>query len=155
MARGRGNGGNARKRKTRLTEQSLSAVMEVAPQRGAGRSVVGDGSVPATADRATREPLPSTSDTSDSVISSILELLRTEPDVASMPATYNDPDRVLTEAPHYPARRYVFGLVVCPECRNENIYYQDRDLLTAGYPFRCRICQHELLATAPSGASDE
>jgi len=134
VARGRGNGGNARKRKTRLTEQSLSAVMEVAPQRGAGRSVVGDGSVPATADRATREPLPSTS---------------------SMPATYNDPDRVLTEAPHYPARRYVFGLVVCPECRNENIYYQDRDLLTAGYPFRCRICQHELLATAPSGASDE
>ncbi len=151
MARGRGNGGNARKKKTRLTEQSLSAVMEVAPRSGPGRGVGANGGAPDSADRATHESL---SPTSDSVISSILELLRTEPDVASMPAAYNDPDLVLTEAPHYPARRYIFGLVVCLECRNENIYYQDRDLLAAGYPFRCRICQHELLAMAPSGVLD-
>ncbi|MCA1598824.1 MAG: hypothetical protein LC769_07335 [Chloroflexi bacterium] len=150
MARARGN---AQKKKTRLTEQSLSAVMDVAPRREPRRGATAGGAAPDSADRATHESLSTTS-TFDSVISSIVELLRTEPDVASMPPAYNDPDRVLTEAPHYPARRYVFGLVVCPECRNENIYYQDRDLLAAGYPFRCRICQHELLAMAPSGASD-
>ena len=150
MARARGN---AQKKKTRLTEQSLSAVMEVAPQRGPRRGAVAGGAAPDSADRATHEPAPTTS-AFDSVISSIVELLRTEPDVDSMPAAYNDPERVLTAAQHYPARRYVLGLVVCPECRNENIYYQDRDLLAAGYPFRCRFCQHELLATAPSGASD-
>ena len=150
MARGRGN---AQKKKTRLTEQSLSAVMEIAPRRGSGRGAITGGAASDSVDRATREPVSTTS-TFDSVISSIVELLRTDPDVAGMPPAYNDPDRVLTDAPHYPARRYVFGLVVCSECRNENIYYQDRDLLAAGYPFRCRICQHELLATASPDASD-
>lgn len=83
---------------------------------------------------------------SDAVVSSILDLLRTEPDTSTMPAVYNDPGRAYTGAAGYPAQRYVFGLVVCPQCHNENIYYQDRDLLAAGYHFRCRVCQHELLA---------
>jgi hypothetical protein len=27
------------------------------------------------------------------------------------------------------------------------VYYQERALLAAGYRFRCRVCQHELLAS--------
>ncbi len=125
MARPRGN---ARKKKTRLTDASFSAVMEVGGPR---------------AEPVERPP----DETSESVISSILELLRAEPDAVVMPVVYNDASRVLTAAPGYPAERFVFGLTVCSECRSENIYYQDRDVLAAGYRFRCRICQHELVAS--------
>ncbi len=128
MARPRGN---ARKKKTRLTDASFSAVMEVGGPR---------------AEPVDRPP-DEASSTSESVISSILELLRTEPDAVVMPAVYNDASRVLTAVPGYPAERFVFGLIVCPECHSENIYYQDRDVLAAGYRFRCRICQHELVAS--------
>jgi len=143
--------GNARKKKTRLTEQSLSDVMEVARPRAVVVDAPARGSTSADGGAVSGEGL---SPPSDPVISSILELLRSEPDVATMPAVYNDPSRAFTEAPHYPARRYVFGLVVCPECHNENMYYQDRAALAAGYRFRCRICQHELLATLPQGLED-
>ncbi len=148
MSRARGN---ARKKKTRLTEQSLSAVMEVARPRTVVEGVASDGGGFVAADADTTALL---SDAADPVVSSILELLRAEPDVATMPAAYNDPARVFTGAPDYPARRYIFGLVICPECHNENMYYQDRDALAAGYHFRCRICQHELLATSSPDAPD-
>lgn len=141
--------GNARKKKTRLTDESLSAVMEVAGPRVA---VAGMAGVAAPDDALSGAP--TSTSTSDSVVSSILELLRSEPDIAVMPAAYNDPSRVFTGAADYPAGRYLFGLAVCPECRHENMYYQDRDVLAAGYHFRCRICQHELLATPSQGLPD-
>ncbi len=140
--------GNARKKKTRLTEESLSAVMEVARPRVAATETAQGVTEEATRDGSVSEV---SSSASDSVVSSILELLRAEPDVAVMPAAYNDPSRAFSGAADYPAQRYLFGLAVCPECRHENMYYQDRDVLAAGYHFRCRICQHELRATPPQG----
>ena len=131
--------GNARKKKARLTDSTLSTVMEVA------RPV----SPPAE-----HTAIATVSEAHDPVAPSILDLLRTEPTAATMPAAYNDAGRVFTGASWFPAEHFVLGVVVCEECGNEMIYYQDRETLATGYRFRCRICQHELLATAPSGASD-
>ena len=127
MARTRGH---TRKKKARLTTENFSAVMEI-------------GRRPA---RAEADPAPETAAV-DVVEFDILELLRAEPDTVSVPTAYNDPSSVFAGATDFATDRYVLGLIVCPECRNEMMYYQRRDVLAAGYRFRCRICQHELLAT--------
>lgn len=128
MARARGN---ARKRKVRLTDHTAATVMEIAPRQ------------PAAA-----RPAPSAEPDGLTFSSfSILDLLRSEPDAVSMPAAYNELAHIFAGAPGFPTKHFVFGLVLCPRCHNEMVYYQDRAILAAGYRFRCRICQHELLAT--------
>lgn len=132
MPRARGNRGNARKKKARLTERTLSAVMEVARPRKAPEE----------------EAVASSPESAEPVIATILELLRAEPETPSMPAIYNDASRAFRNGAGFPSERYVIGLAICPECHNENIYYQDRDLLSSGFTFRCRVCQHELQPAA-------
>lgn len=123
--------GNARKKKARLTERTLSAVMEVARPR-----------------KAPEEEAAASLESTEPVIATILELLRAEPEMPSMPAIYNEASRAYRNAAGFPSERYVIGLAVCPACHNENIYYQDRDLLSSGFTFRCRVCQHELQPAA-------
>jgi|SRR5438477_9606144 len=125
MSRARGH---ARRKKARLTNRTLSAAMEVGHH--------------AVAEEPAAQPT-----TLESVELDILELLRAEPGAATVPASYNDAGSVFTGAAGFPADHFVFGLMVCPQCHNEMVYYQERDLLAAGYRFRCRVCQHELLAS--------
>src|SRR5437764_9831146 len=124
MSRARGH---SRKKKARLTSHTLSAVMEI-DRRAAAQE-------PAAQPAAL-----------ESVELDILELLRAEPDAATVPASYNDAASVFMGAAGFPAGQFVFGLMLCPQCHNEMVYYQERALLAAGYRFRCRVCQHELLA---------
>ena len=126
MSRARGRAHN--KKKARLTNHTLSAVMEIDH-----RSAAED---PAAQPAAL-----------ESVELDILELLRAEPDAATVPASYNDAGSVFMGAAGFPADQFVFGLILCPQCHNEMVYYQERALLAAGYRFRCRVCQHELLAS--------
>ncbi len=145
MPRSHGHG-NARKKKARLTDQTFSTVMEighVAPASAAIESY----------ESGTREPEQSGDGSLDvlslPVVSSILDLWRSEPDAPVIPAVYNDPKHIFKDASGFPTEHFAVGLVVCPECRNEMFYYQDRAVLTEGYRFRCRICQHELVAVLP------
>lgn len=124
--------GNARKRKARLTNQTLSAVMEVGGRR---------------AEVAEEQPAAEKDAALDTVELDILALLRSEPDTIAMPAVYNDSTRVYTGSADFQTERFIFGLMLCPQCHNEMVYYQQRELLAAGYHFRCRICQHELVAS--------
>jgi hypothetical protein len=128
MARARGH---MRRRKARMSTQTLNTAMAI------GHVTVAD---KAPADTESAEGF---------VEFNILDLLRTEPDETAVPAAYNDPASVFTGAPAFPSDRYVFGLIRCSACHNEMIYYQDRVRLSAGYAFRCRICQHALLARLP------
>ena len=121
MSRARGH---ARKKKARLTSHTLSAVMDL--------------------DRSTVAAQPAAL---ESVERDILEWLRAEPNAAAVPASYNDAGSVFMGAAAFPAERFVLGLIYCPQCHNEMVYYQERALLAAGYRFRCRVCQHELLAS--------
>ena len=127
--------GNARKRKARLTESTFSA------------DVTGDSPAPVDADSASGYVVAPAEP--DAVISSILDLLRIEQDTPVLPAAYNDSRHIFHGAPRFPTDRYIVGLLQCSECHNEMIYYQDRDVVTAGFTFRCRICQHPLVATLP------
>lgn len=127
--------GNARKKKSRLTNRTLSAVMEIGRRR----------ENPEVASGA--DATPEQESALDTVELDILALLRTEPDTATVPAVYNDAGRAFTGAGAFPADRYVFGLMICPACHNEMVYYQRRDLLAGGYGFRCRVCQHEIVAS--------
>jgi hypothetical protein len=124
MSRARGH---ARKKKARLTSHTLSVVMDL--DRGAA------------AEQPAAQP-----GALESVERDILELLRAEPNAAAVPASYNDAGSVFMGAADFPAEHFVLGLILCPQCHNEMVYYQERALLTAGYHFRCRVCQHELLA---------
>lgn len=121
--------GNARKKKARLTDHTLTAVMQVARRTDVAEA-------PPAQDAAL-----------DSVELDILALLRAEPDTAAAPSVYNDTARVFTGASDFPADRFVFGLMSCPQCHNEMVYYQRRERLSEGYHFRCRVCQHEVLAS--------
>jgi hypothetical protein len=125
MSRARGH---ARKKKARLTSHTLSVVMDL--DRGAA------------AEQPAAQP-----GALESVERDILELLRAEPNAAAVPASYNDAGSVFMGAADFPAEHFVLGLILCPQCHNEMVYYQERALLTAGYRFRCRVCQHELLAS--------
>jgi hypothetical protein len=125
MSRARGH---ARKKKARLTSHTLSAVMDL--DRGAA------------AEQPAAQP-----GALESVERDILELLRAEPNVAAVPASYNDAGSVFMGAADFRAEQFVLGLILCPQCHNEMVYYQERALLAAGYRFRCRVCQHELLAS--------
>ena len=125
MSRARGR---SRKKKERLTSHTLSAVMEI-DRRAAPQ---GPAAQPAAL---------------EAVELDILELLRAEPNAATVPASYNDAASVFMGAAGFPAEQFVFGLMVCPQCHNEMVYYQERARLAAGYHFRCRVCQHELLAS--------
>ena len=118
--------GHTRRKKSRLTGQTLSAVMELG-QRDSGAAV----------------------ESADLVELDILELLKAPPDVVTVPAAYNDVGSIYMGASAFPAQQFVFGLMVCAECHNELVYYQDRDVLAAGYLFRCRVCQHEVRASLP------
>jgi hypothetical protein len=119
--------GHARRRKPRQPDQSPSTLVDD----------------DAMADQAELQV------TGDSLLD-ILDFLRhAEPDPVAVPASYNDPTSIFTSAAAFPTERYVLGLVACPECQNEILYYQDRDVLAAGYRFRCRICQCVVQATLP------
>jgi hypothetical protein len=125
MSRARGH---ARKKKARLTSHTLSAVMDL-DRRAAAEEPAAQ---PAALEAVERD---------------ILELLRAEPNAAAVPASYNDAGSVFMGAADFPADQFVLGLILCPQCHNEMVYYQERALLAAGYRFRCRVCQHELLAS--------
>src|SRR5438132_9076637 len=107
----------ARKKKARLTNHTLSAVMELDRR--------------AAAEEPAAQPA-----TLESVELDILALLRAEPDAATVPASYNEAASVFMGASGFPADQFVFGLILCPQCHNEMVYYQERALLAAGYGFR-------------------
>jgi len=143
--------GNARKKKARLTDQTFSTVMEIGHVAPDSATVKPRES--GTPEPGTREPDESGDSSLDvmslPVVSSILDLWRSEPDAPVIPAVYNDPTHIFKDASGFPTEHFAVGLVVCPECRNEMFYYQDRAVLVEGYRFRCRICQHELVAVLP------
>src|SRR5437763_16592290 len=107
MARAWGRGG---KKKASLTSHTLSAVMEI-DRRPAAQEP--------TAQPAALE----------SVELDILELLRAEPDAATVPASYNDAASVFMGAAGFPAEQFGFGLMLCPLCHIELVGYQARALL--------------------------
>lgn len=139
MARTRGH---TRKRKTRLTNQTFSAVMDLGRRAdpAAVEAAVETVETVETVDAAA-EPTPV-----ESVEFNILDLLRAEPETVSIPAAYNEPGSIFRDANGFATDSYLLGLVLCPECHNEMMYYQRREALVAGYHFRCWVCQHELLA---------
>ena len=119
--------GHARRRRPRQTDQAPSTL--VADEATGEQGELGTGS--------------------DSLLDILEFLRRAQPDPVAVPASYNDPASIFTSAAAFPTERYVLGLIACPECQNEILYYQDRDVLAAGYHFRCRICQCMVQATLP------
>lgn len=123
MHRGR-FGGNARKRKAKLTDVTFGKMIGVVlpPEAPIGVLPSGDGS--------TEE---GEGDSPDAPPSVVLNLVRPAP-------------RVIRFRP-FASDDYQFGYAACWNCRNEQAYYLHQEDLSSGYTFRCRVCRHEMTVT--------
>ena len=118
-------GGNARKRKTKLTDAVLTSMLTPSAPRDSSLSVADE-----TAD----------------------ELEERLPEVwpAIVSPTVVRPSQVAKtrEVRAFSCADYTFGYAICGTCRSDQAYYIHRDDLVDGYTFRCRICRHEVTVSS-------
>ena len=124
MARPRGN---YLKKKSRLTEENLSAAIDVSAPKAPNVTV--DGEPDET------EP--------ENFVASILSMLATKADVIDMPEAYNDPARMFINDT-LPTVNFILGRTTCSECLTSQIYYEHRELVRHGFGFRCSVCSIEI-----------
>jgi hypothetical protein len=125
--RGRVQGGNARKRKAKLTDATFNAVLSsTAP--AVGQAMV---AVQETDDVELID--------SDSVLfDRTLAVDESEVEYHIRPAAIRS---ALTEFRPFACQDYEFGYAACPSCHNDQAYYVHHADLAAGYSFRCRVCR--------------
>src|SRR5579871_4340203 len=99
--------GHARRKKTRLTDRTFDAVMDIGRDAAAVADAAAEGE--------------SAEGSLDAVELNIIELLRGDADVVAMPAAYNEATSVFTGASDFPTERYMLGLMVCPQCHSEMV----------------------------------
>lgn len=122
MHRGR-YGGNARKRKAKLTDATFQAMI--------GRAGAADASI------ATLDPNASAEDT---VLNA--DGTRVRVGVALAQQARRAPARPFC------CQDYHFGYITCGTCQSDQAFYVHQADLAQGYTFRCRICRHELTISA-------
>lgn len=131
MHRGR-FGGNARKRKAKLTDASFNAVLGVPTQADVQLYPV------------PREP-------------GLLNLVAEEPEavgrvpIIEMSLPVFDlvaKVRLPGDARPFSCQDYEFGYATCTNCHNDQAYYVHRSDLLNGYAFRCRVCRLEVILSA-------
>ncbi len=124
MHRGR-FGGNARKRKAKLTDatfqQMIGAASPAEPQIGKLASTI-----------------PVLDD----------DVAEAEKNPNGVIFEVSQPSLRAAHAREFACQDYRFGYVACQNCRNEQAYYLHHDDLVHGYTFRCRVCRMEMTITA-------
>jgi hypothetical protein len=120
-------GGNARKRKAKLTDATFHAM-------------IGTGAIAETQVASLAQ---------DTVV---LEVLLAEEDVQaglSACAAPLSPVRPRSTR-QFRCQDFEFGYAVCRNCHNDQAYYIHQADLTDGYSFRCRVCRLEMTVWAKS-----
>jgi hypothetical protein len=112
-------GGNARKRKAKLTDATFHEMI------GTAQAV----ELPVAILEPDQEAAVATIDAAVAVVVQF--------DRAQVPAP-------AAEARAFRAQDYQFGYVTCANCHNDQAYYLHRAILASGYVFRCRICRLEM-----------
>lgn len=118
MHRGR-FGGNARKRKAKLTDATFHAMIGSAAAEDAPVAVLELSEVAITATLVAAEAV-------------VARHAAGEPGIARR--EYRD----------FRPEEYVFGYVSCAHCHNDQAYYLHQADVAAGYTFRCRVCRMEI-----------
>ncbi|HVC81617.1 MAG TPA: hypothetical protein VNL35_14080 [Chloroflexota bacterium] len=122
-------GGNARKRKAKLTDAAFHKMIGAAP--------VAEGPV---AILPVAEPGGDDQEDGDTELRSsvVLNLLR--------------PARIAPRSRPFDCKEFQFGYTACLNCRNEQAYYLHQEDLAVGFTFRCRVCRMEMTVTIDAGA---
>jgi hypothetical protein len=118
-------GGNARKRKAKLTDATFHAMI--------GVGAVAEPQVASLAQ-----------DTA------VLDVLITEEDVEEGLSAFGvslSPARARS-ARQFRCQDFEFGYAACRNCHNDQAYYIHQADLTDGYTFRCRVCRLEMTVWA-------
>ena len=114
-------GGNARKRKAKLTDATFHKMIGAAPIAEGPVGVLPVGEISSEDLEREDSGLPS---------SVVLNLTR--------------PVRVAPRMRLFDCGEYQFGYKSCLNCRNEQAYYLHQEDLAAGFTFRCRVCRMEM-----------
>lgn len=128
MHRGRFGGGNARKRKAKLTDATFQAMIGGA---------------------ATVEDALGTIDVAAEDEDGVVVLVAVQPGAA--PVADRLPADTATGGAatrRFSCQDYQFGYAVCRNCHNDQAYYVHQADLANGYTFRCRVCRMEMTITA-------
>jgi len=121
-------GGNARKRKAKLTDATFHKMIGAAPIAEGPVGILPVGEVSSEDLDGADAGLPS---------GAVLNLLR--------------PVRMAPRLRPFDCGEYQFGYKACHNCRNEQAYYLHQEDLAAGFTFRCRVCRMEMtVVTEPS-----
>ncbi|HXT35178.1 MAG TPA: hypothetical protein VN837_06335 [Chloroflexota bacterium] len=122
-------GGNARKRKAKLTDATFHKMIGAAP--------VAEGPV---ATLPVADPAGEDREIEDAELRSgmVLNLLR--------------PARMAPRARPFDSKDFQFGYKACLNCRNEQAYYLHQEDLAVGFTFRCRVCRMEMTVSLDAGA---
>jgi hypothetical protein len=119
-------GGNARKRKAKLTDDTFHTMISPAAR--------------AEAHVATIEP-----DAGGETVVVLAEELAVVhgPSLAQPVRAY-----ARTDGRRFACQDYQFGYTACRNCHSDQAFYVHQADLEQGYTFRCRICRHELTVSA-------
>jgi len=112
-------GGNARKRKAKLTDATFHAMIGAAPPSEALVVMID----------LEAEAVSATIDAAAAVM---VDYDRIE----------SAPRRLMPR--DFSAQDYQFGYATCANCHNDQAYYLHHAVLADGYTFRCRICRLEM-----------
>jgi hypothetical protein len=121
-------GGNARKRKTRLTDSTFNTMI--------GITTVERPDLEAE-DEDDQTPLDDVFQEETRAGPATLFKMAVAPARSSRPGTFR-------------AQDYSFGYLSCKNCHNDQAFYIHHADLDAGYTFRCRVCRMEITVTAES-----
>lgn len=118
-------GGNARKRKTKLTDAALTSMLTPAAPRDSSLAVA------------------------DETADDLEEGLAEARPAIGLPTVVR-PSQVAKArgVRAFSCADYMFGYATCGNCRSDQAYYIHRDDLVDGYTFRCRICRHEVTVSS-------
>jgi ribosomal protein S27E len=121
-------GGNARKRKAKLTDATFHAM-------------IGTSTSPAESQIAMF-----------SQETSVLEVVISDDEVQDEVTLYETTIMPSQRIEHrqFACQEYEFGYTACKNCRNEQAYYVHQADLVSGYTFRCRVCRLEMTVWAKS-----
>ena len=118
-------GGNARKRKTKLTDAALTSMLTPSAPRDSSLAVADE-----TADELEER------------------LSEVRPAIA-LPIVVRPPQASKAhEVRVFSCVDYAFGYAICGNCRSDQAYYIHREDMVEGYTFRCRICRHEVTVSS-------
>ena len=137
MHRGRVLGGNARKRKAKLTDATFSAMLGPSA-RAAGQALLAAQGAE-VAERVEADGL-------------LFEqpVLVEQATIEVTVRTKQADNSTICEFRPFACQEYDFGYAECPTCHNDQVYYAHRAFLAAGFSFRCRVCRSSMTASAKS-----